>query len=89
MGKLTEFQHGYVIACANLVNLHDQPGMAADMLRELGVSWDDVRGADLSKYDMAALCKIKIESGPGVFVDNRRQRRKAGRLALAQEDEKK
>ena len=77
--KLTEFELGYVIACANLVNLHDQPGMAADVMSALGVSWKQIEIADLTDYDMRALREIKREKSVRPFVDGRT---KAGRRAL-------
>jgi hypothetical protein len=67
---MSDFNTGYLIACANLVNLHDQPGMAADLVAELGVTWKDVTAMNLSEYDMEALEKIKHERGGSVFARN-------------------
>lgn len=77
--RLTDFEAGYVIACANIVNLHDEPGIAADAIRELGVTWKQITDADLSDYDMAALRQIKREGGQSPFLDGRSR---AGRRAL-------
>lgn len=76
MGDARDFNAGYILACANIVNQHDEPGMAADVARELGVSWDEVKRMRLSPYDMAALRKIK-----------RYGRRDAFRAALAAMEE--
>lgn len=46
-----DFNIGYVLACANLVNLHDQPGMAADVMAEAGISWAEVKRMGLSEHD--------------------------------------
>lgn len=53
--KRDAFDHGYLIAVANIVNLHDEPGIAEDVLRELGVSPNAVRRLDLCDYDAKPL----------------------------------
>ena len=70
-----EFDRGYVIACCNLVNLHDQPGMAWDVLSQLGVSRADVKRMDLSEYDMKALRVIEKDSRTSPYGDGRTQKR--------------
>lgn len=71
-----DFNMGYAIACANLVNLHDEPGLAADVMIELGVSWPAIKRMGLSDYDMKALRQIKRERGGTVFIDGRRRPRR-------------
>lgn len=82
-GEIDRFNIGYVIACANLVNLHDEPGLAADVMAELGVSWADINRMRLTGYDMKALRKIKDERRGEAFADGRKRRR-ATTAALAQ-----
>ncbi len=53
------FKAGYLIACCNLVNLHDQPSIACDVLAEAGLSEADVDAMDLSEYDLRALKEIR------------------------------
>ncbi|MFG1302660.1 hypothetical protein V5F34_00775 [Xanthobacter autotrophicus] len=64
-----DFNTGYVIACANLVHLHDEPSMAADMMSQLGISWADVLRMGLSDYDMDVLRKIREEKPIHPFFD--------------------
>ncbi|KAB2728213.1 hypothetical protein [Brucella anthropi] len=53
------FEHGYVLACCNIVNLHDEPTIAHCTLSELGVTRTAVKAMDLSEYDLKALRKIE------------------------------
>lgn len=70
---MSDFNVGYVIACANLVNLHDRPGLAADVMAQAGISWADVLRMELSDYDMKALRQIRKERGRKAFADGRRR----------------
>lgn len=63
------FQHGYVAACSNLVHLHDEPGMAADVFRELGIGQVELDGMDLCEYDQEAFAKISRERASGLEPD--------------------
>lgn len=74
-----DFNVGYVLACANLVNLHDQPGMAADVMAQAGISWAEVKRMGLSEYDMRALRLIRQEKASEPFTD-------AGHAALAAQE---
>ena len=67
--KDLEFARGYVIACCNLVNLHDQPGMAHDVLLELGLKKDELQAMDLTDYDMAAFKEAEADREGSVFAD--------------------
>ncbi len=58
------FNHGYVIACCNVTNLHDEPGIAHDTLRELGISKAEVKRMGLCDYDAKALREIERARGP-------------------------
>lgn len=53
------FKTGYLIACCNLVNLHDEPCIASDVLAEAGITTADVRAMDLCEYDAKALRAIR------------------------------
>lgn len=79
MSETDNFNVGYVLACANIVNLHNDPVIAANVLGELGVSWTDIKRMGLSDYDMAALRKIKREVGISPFIDGRKKLRKEAR----------
>lgn len=57
------FNHGYVLACCNIANLHDQPEIAFDILRELGVTRAQVRAMNLCDYDRQALRHIERARG--------------------------
>lgn len=62
------FNHGYVIACCNITNLHDEPGIAHDTLRELGVTKAEVKKMGLCDYDAKALRDIERARGPNSAV---------------------
>lgn len=53
------FKVGYLIVCCNLVNLHDEPFLAADVLYEAGITEADVKAMDLTEYDLRALREIR------------------------------
>jgi hypothetical protein len=53
------FKTGYLLACCNLHNLHDQPTMARDVLAEASITTADVKAMDLSEYDIKALREIR------------------------------
>lgn len=67
-----DFERGYVIACANIANLHNEPTIAADVMAQLGISWTDVKRLGLGEYDMQALRKIKAEHSREPFLPGRR-----------------
>ena len=53
-----EFNRGYIIACSNLLNMHDCIVEAVDIFNELGITRSDIPPFDLSEYDAAAIKKI-------------------------------
>lgn len=55
------FNSGYVLACATILHLHDEPTLAADVLREAGLKWSEVAAMDLCEFDMEVLEKIRRE----------------------------
>lgn len=64
MADMTEaetlaFKTGYLLACCNLRHLHDEPGMAYDILAEAGITQAEVDAMDLSEYDARALKAIR------------------------------
>jgi hypothetical protein len=65
-----------LIAVANLMNLHDTPVVAADVLGELGVKRSYLSELGLGDYDRKALNRAFTEL-------NRRKERKSRRAALA------
>jgi hypothetical protein len=52
------FQAGYLIAVANIMNLHGEDVVAEDVLRELGATASVLRDMDLSDYDLKPLRKL-------------------------------
>lgn len=50
-----DFMQGFAMALADLVRLHDQPGMAADVIAGHGFTLSDFRGVDA--YDRALISK--------------------------------
>lgn len=64
-----DFNIGYTLACSNLVNLHDQPGIAADVMAQAGISWEEVEAMGLTEYDMKALREIKEERASEPFKE--------------------
>ena len=66
MGEAREkaaFAHGYVLACCNIANLHNEPVIAADILAEAGITEAEIAGMDLSDYDAMALEEIRRARG--------------------------
>lgn len=63
-----DFITGYLLACANLVHLHDRPGLAADVLHEAQITWADVQRLGLTDFDLAALRKIRQEKSRHPFA---------------------
>lgn len=55
------FDDGILIAAATLVNTHDQPGMAADIIKEIGLEAHDC--TNLDEFDKKHLRKINLERG--------------------------
>jgi hypothetical protein len=49
------FTHGYLIAVANIVNMHGETVIAEDVLRDLGGSPNAIRRLDLTDYDAKPL----------------------------------
>lgn len=58
VGEVTEagdFNRGYMIAVANLMNLHGDEVIARDVLMQLGASREDMEALDLTDYDLEPL----------------------------------
>lgn len=53
------FMEGIAIALADLVRLHDQPGMAADVIAGHGFELRDFKGCD--EYDLKIIRKLYRE----------------------------
>lgn len=69
------FEHGYVLACCNIVNLHDEPTIAHCTLSELGVTRADVKAMNLSEYDLKALRKIERDRSRSPYAKASRKAR--------------
>lgn len=61
MARLTKFQHGIFYAAAMVVRLHDEPRVAADVLKEAGLSNSNC--SELDEYDKEILRVINQETG--------------------------
>lgn len=53
------FNAGYLIACCNVFNMHNEEGIAADILAEAGITEEEVKALGLSEYDADALVEIR------------------------------
>jgi hypothetical protein len=53
--KEKSFTAGYVLAVANIVHTHDEPVIAEDVLRELGILEPELDGLDLTDFDLEVL----------------------------------
>ena len=61
--KKQAFNQGYLIACCNVANMHNEPSIACDVLAECDLTEDDIKVADLSEYDATALSEIRRSRG--------------------------
>ena len=52
------FHHGYLIAVANIVNLHGEDTIAEDVLMQLGISCSTMERMELSDYDKKPLRRL-------------------------------
>ena len=59
--SLTEFEQGVLYAASIVIALHDQPVVAATVVREAGLSEADCSGLD--DYEKKHLRKLKDEQG--------------------------
>lgn len=71
----TAFEHGYVLACCNIVNLHDEPTIAHCTLSELGITREAVKDMNLSEYDLKALRKIERDRSRSPYAKASRKAR--------------
>ncbi len=53
-----DFNRGYLIATANIVHLHNEDCIAADVLRELGESEGIIKRLGMDDYDAKILRKL-------------------------------
>lgn len=53
------FNAGYLIACCNLCNTHNEESIAADVLSQVDITQSEVTAMDLSEYDSNALQIIR------------------------------
>jgi uncharacterized membrane protein len=57
--EIKAWKNGYLIACCNLTNMHDQPSLASDVLAEAAITEANVEAMELTEYDLRALAKIR------------------------------
>ena len=54
---------GYVIACCELVNMHDMPEVAADLLMDMGITESEIKMMGLDEVDLDHLREIRAARG--------------------------
>lgn len=57
--EISAWKNGYLIACCNLVLLHDEPCLANDVLMEASITKADIKRMDLTETDKSALRKVQ------------------------------
>ncbi len=70
--EIKAFNAGYMIACCNFVNMHNEPTVGAEVLAQAGMTRADVKAMDLSEYDMLALKEMVRNSRYSPFADKRK-----------------
>lgn len=45
MRDLSDFEKGYLMACASVVTMHNEETIAANVARELRLSWEQIQKA--------------------------------------------
>jgi hypothetical protein len=55
------FLCGYAIACAEIVRLHNEPTIAADVLNASNFSLEDFERAELDPYELDEIKKLFAE----------------------------
>ena len=73
------FAQGYAAACSALIFLHDQPGMAKDVLREHFKGIYDLKKYQIDEFDANILRPILKE----IQIDHRKHMKKVTELANA------
>lgn len=68
MARPSEFKAGYLLACCNIVNMHGEETIAADVLAEAGISEADIAGLDLCEDDAEALRLIRASRSEDPIV---------------------
>ncbi|WP_153785374.1 hypothetical protein [Pseudomonas sp. EMN2] len=61
---LTKFEHGVLYAAAQVVRLHDEPQVAADVLKQAGLASADC--SSLDEYDKESLREVNTIRGMGL-----------------------
>lgn len=61
MGKIGEWEEGVLMAASVLQALHDEPVLAATIIRELGLA--SINCSELDDFDKENLRKIQEQSG--------------------------
>jgi hypothetical protein len=68
------FKFGYTLACCTLVHMHDQPGMAKDVLKDIGLTRADTKAMNLTDFDAKLLRKIERSPGHGeLYIKKKRK----------------
>jgi hypothetical protein len=61
------FEQGYICAVANLLRAHDQPTMAADLIKGMDVDWSKIDPYDrdeIKRYGLLPNTKLTGPKGP-------------------------
>ncbi|ASL39503.1 hypothetical protein CBI36_02905 [Acetobacter oryzifermentans] len=65
------FNFGYLTACCNLCNMHNEGSIAADVLSQVDITQSEVAAMDLSEYDSNALQIIRRSRIPDPILKDR------------------
>ncbi len=55
------FQEGFAVACGLVVSMYDEPTIAASVMAQANLSWEEIERMGLSEYDMQSLRVIRDE----------------------------
>lgn len=58
----SDFNHGYVIAGCNMMNLYDDEMIAQDTFDQLGITAKQIQAMGLTEYDLSALRRFLPEA---------------------------
>jgi hypothetical protein len=64
MRAYLNFEQGLAYAIAELIRLYDEPTMALSILRNSGISIDNLREGHVSKYDLKVIEKAIKQKEP-------------------------
>ncbi|KZL27034.1 hypothetical protein [Pseudovibrio sp. WM33] len=60
------YMAGYIAACTQIAQTHNQPTMAAELLRSAGLTDDEVKALQLSDFDLGEYAEMQA-ANPSFF----------------------